>query len=180
MTWIAILCDLVATISVSYRQRSITHYTCPSPPTPSAALWTIHPVFIVGAFAAALGALGRLWCYNVLGRLFTFQVSIRQQHELITNGPYAWVRHPSYSALFLVVLGEAAVICAPGMWLIECGTLRGAGFVVLALWLLWSALLVNALANRLTTEEEALRKAFGSSWDEYTERVPYKLLPGLF
>ncbi|KAF8876844.1 hypothetical protein BD779DRAFT_1559352 [Infundibulicybe gibba] len=53
-------------------------------------------------------------CFNALGR--------------------AWVRHPSYSALFLVVLGEAAVICAPGMWLFECGTLRGAGFVVLTLW----------------------------------------------
>ena len=40
-----------------------------------------------------------------MGSLFTFETSIRKGHTLITSGPYAIVRHPSYAGFTLVVIG---------------------------------------------------------------------------
>jgi len=37
--------------------------------------------------------------------MFTFEMSIRKNHKLITSGPYAIVRHPSYVGVILVASG---------------------------------------------------------------------------
>src|SRR6266511_1437639 len=50
--------------------------------------------FLIGTFMTAFGGYIRWSCYRALGRLFTFEMSIRDEHELVTQGPYAWVRHP--------------------------------------------------------------------------------------
>lgn len=33
-------------------------------------------------------------------------MSLRENHELVTSGPYAWVRHPIYSGLWLAMVGS--------------------------------------------------------------------------
>ena len=53
----------------------------------------------------ALGGYIRWACYRALGRLFTFEMSIRDNHELVTDGPYGWVRHPAYTGILLIVAG---------------------------------------------------------------------------
>ena len=60
---------------------------------------------IIGASMATLGGLIRHRCYQVLGRMFTFEMSIRRDHMLITSGPYGVVRHPGYTGFLLVVIG---------------------------------------------------------------------------
>ena len=62
-------------------------------------------LFFVGAFVVALGGYIRYSCFRALGRLFTFEMSIRDEHKLITNGPYSVVRHPSYTGALLTVIG---------------------------------------------------------------------------
>ena len=54
---------------------------------------------------ASIGGLIRYKCYRAMGTLFTFEMSIRKGHMLITSGPYAIVRHPSYAGVILVVIG---------------------------------------------------------------------------
>jgi len=44
-------------------------------------------------------------CYRTLGRHFTFQLSIKRNHTLVKDGPYAVVRHPGYTGYLLMVLG---------------------------------------------------------------------------
>ena len=61
--------------------------------------------FFVGTFMASIGGLIRYKCYRAMGTLFTFEMSIRKGHMLITSGPYAIVRHPSYAGVILVVIG---------------------------------------------------------------------------
>lgn len=34
-------------------------------------------------------------------------MSIRNDHKLVTNGPYAWVRHPGYTGVLLTLVGQA-------------------------------------------------------------------------
>ncbi|KAI0780353.1 hypothetical protein BD413DRAFT_488906 [Trametes elegans] len=92
-----------------------------SPPslTPPAALALLvpHPLLLLGAWAAVCGGALRLACFRALGTLFTFELTISPTHTLVTDGPYAVVRHPSYAGVYAVLLGASAVMLAPGAWL---------------------------------------------------------------
>ena len=39
------------------------------------------------------------------GRFFTRTVMIREDHQVITTGPYRWLRHPAYSGTLFIGLG---------------------------------------------------------------------------
>jgi len=60
---------------------------------------------IIGAFMVTVGGLIRLECYRRLGRMFTFEMSIRKEHILVTSGPYGVVRHPGYTGALLAIGG---------------------------------------------------------------------------
>jgi protein-S-isoprenylcysteine O-methyltransferase Ste14 len=61
--------------------------------------------FFLGLAVLVAGSLLRRHCFRVLGRFFTGAVIIQEDHRLIDEGAYRWVRHPSYSAGLLIVLG---------------------------------------------------------------------------
>ena len=71
----------------------------------------------------ALGGYIRWACYRALGRLFTFEMSIRDNHELVTDGPYGWVRHPAYTGILLIVAGvvlwHATEVCLNSFFLLS-------------------------------------------------------------
>ena len=58
---------------------------------------------------ASVGGLIRYKCYRTLGSMFTFEMSIRKDHILVTSGPYAIVRHPSYTGIILVAIAVSLV-----------------------------------------------------------------------
>lgn len=45
------------------------------------------------------------WLFSSLGKNVTGTVAIREEHTLVTHGPYKWVRHPLYSVSFLLFSG---------------------------------------------------------------------------
>ena len=92
------------------------------------------------------------------------------------SGPYAWVRHPSYTGIYLTLLGATISLCAPGTWLSECGR---TGIVLVVLWLIKCVFVFRGMGCRLRIEDEVLKEAFGESWDEYARRVPYSFVPGV-
>jgi len=61
--------------------------------------------FIIGLLAIAL----MIWVELELGRQFSPQLQLRQEHQLITSGPYSRVRHPLYTALIAYGLSLALV-----------------------------------------------------------------------
>ena len=63
--------------------------------------------FFCGVLTLVAGSLLRRHCFRVLGTFFTGAVTIQPGHRLIDTGAYRWVRHPSYSAALLIVLGIA-------------------------------------------------------------------------
>lgn len=136
---------------------------------------------IVGLLLIALGTLLRIWCYRTLKNLFTFDVSIRQDHRLVTTGPYSVVRHPSYSGLLAAYIGTGCWYGIRGSWLKESGvmdTIGGkiffGGFTVYMLGVL------VALLKRGTVEDLGLKKTFGKQWEEWARRVPYSYVPGIY
>ncbi|RIA82156.1 hypothetical protein C1645_881195, partial [Glomus cerebriforme] len=55
--------------------------------------WNLLEIF---CFSCSIGgALLRLWCYKCLKDFFTFNVTIKENHKLITTGPYSLLVHPS-------------------------------------------------------------------------------------
>ena len=68
---------------------------------------------LIAAFAglllAAAGAALASWSKLRLGALFSTTLGVKQGHEIVSGGPYAWVRHPMYTGLLLVMLGGALV-----------------------------------------------------------------------
>ena len=52
-----------------------------------------------------VGGVIRLECCRRLGRMFTFEMSIRKDCVLVTSGPYGVVRHPGYTGILLVISG---------------------------------------------------------------------------
>jgi protein-S-isoprenylcysteine O-methyltransferase Ste14 len=68
----------------------------------------LSPLFLFGTLLTGLGGYIRYRCYRALGRLFTFEMSIRSDHKLITDGPYSIVRHPGYTGILFTITG---IIC---------------------------------------------------------------------
>ncbi|KZT71175.1 ICMT-domain-containing protein [Daedalea quercina L-15889] len=137
MVWIGTILDILATTSLAFPSVSFaplmssllcpSHKALPYPESPPhSSLLTASPLLLLGALATLFGAVLRLACFRALGPLFTFELAITPSHSLVTTGPYAWVRHPSYTGIYLTLLGASAVGLAPGAWLRECALRFGA------------------------------------------------------
>ncbi|KAI0280048.1 hypothetical protein BGY98DRAFT_1095804 [Russula aff. rugulosa BPL654] len=124
---------------------------------------TLPPIFVLGCLATAASGALRLACYKTLGSLFTFELTLRSDHRLVTVGPYAFVRHPSYSGVVLGVLGTLLVHFGPAR-----GGRKRAAYVL------------SSIMARAPTEDALLKKQFGAEWDEWAARVPYRVIPGVF
>ncbi|KAJ8089057.1 hypothetical protein PM082_014305 [Marasmius tenuissimus] len=140
----------------------------------------ITPVLILGNLLTLLGTALRLSCYRALGSFFTFELRIQEHHQLVTSGPYSVVRHPSYTGLIMTVVGAFASHSS-GSWVSNCGVLETSGGKLLTIvWTFIAGAVVLSLFLRVPREDEMLRKTFGSQWTEWTRRVPYRLVPGIY
>jgi hypothetical protein len=63
------------------------------------------PIFFLGTLLTGLGGYIRYRCYKEMGTMFTFEMSIRREHRLVTSGPYSVVRHPGYTGILCTVAG---------------------------------------------------------------------------
>ncbi|KAH9940280.1 hypothetical protein B0H21DRAFT_710914 [Amylocystis lapponica] len=185
MVWTATSCDILATAAYARPTPvfvSVSSFFSPDP----APLASLHPLLALGALATLLGAAVRLTCFRELGTLFTFELSISPAHTLITSGPYRAVRHPSYTGIYLTLLGASAVALAPGAWFRECALGAHSPGVALVAWAVlafWSTKVWYALRStnrRLNTEDTELRRVFGKTWETYAARVRWRLLPGVY
>ena len=50
-----------------------------------------------------------IWARRILGRNWSGEITIKQDHELVRTGPYGVVRHPIYTALLIMYLGSVIV-----------------------------------------------------------------------
>ena len=108
--------------------------------------------FWVGAAVTLMGLLFSVSARAYLGRNWSGTVTVKENHELITSGPYGIVRHPIYTGLLLAFVGSA----------FARGDLAGVVAVMLVLFAFW---------RKLRMEERWMREQFGETYVAYSRRV---------
>lgn len=127
------------------------------------------------------GCALRLVCHQALGSQFTWELAVTENHRLVTEGPYAIVRHPSYTGVFISVAGATVCYIGRGAWAQECGWLETTGGKVLAaIWMCSMLLVPPGLVRRAKKEDEALKRQFGDQWVAYAKKTPYSLMPFVY
>nr|VWO98392.1 Homeobox domain-containing protein [Ganoderma boninense] len=152
---------------------------CPANPTALHPLFDVPPRFLVGVAIVFAGALFRLWSFRALGTLFTYEVTIKNDHALITWGPYAYVRHPSYTGVLCILLGEQLMQFGAAGYVPHCGIAHTPFLVFIYIWRYGSLFTVYSLYRRCSVEDGQLVERFGATWEDYAARVRCKLLPYL-
>jgi protein-S-isoprenylcysteine O-methyltransferase Ste14 len=115
----------------------------------------------VGATCLIGGIVFRIWSIRHLGKFFTATVQIKSDHQLLTSGPYAIVRHPSYLGAFLALIGSSVLLASP------------VGFTTSIV------LLTLAYRKRLAIEEEVLIGCFGDKYRAYQQDTA-RIIPLLY
>lgn len=119
------------------------------------------PVFGLGVVVLLTGVGGRWWSHRTLGRSHEAVVTIQSDHQLVTDGPYRWVRHPMYAASALALVGVGLALgTLPGFVLVFGGTLP-------------------AMIRRIRVEERALEGAMGERYRSFAT-ARSRLVPGLW
>ena len=114
----------------------------------------------IGAAFVLAGLLFALWARMRLGRNWSAKVVLKKEHELVTQGPYAWVRHPIYTGVLLMVAGTAIAVGTPA-------SLVGLTLVIWSAWI------------KLRLEEALMLEQFPDTYPAYQQRVK-RLVPLLW
>jgi protein-S-isoprenylcysteine O-methyltransferase len=155
--WISLVWRVVFALAVIYAVRvpsvrdvvvRVHSYTAP-----------LSGMGLIGVMLCASGIAFAIWARKTLGENWSSRPSVKAGHELVTSGPYRYVRHPIYSGMLLGLLGTAAAIGLPGlvMFLVVCGV----------------------FANRVRAEDQLMTEQFPDWYPEYRRQtkaiVPYVL-----
>jgi|ERR1035437_55099 protein-S-isoprenylcysteine O-methyltransferase Ste14 len=110
-------------------------------------------LFFAGWAVFLVGIALRLAALHQLGAMYSLNVDIRPQHQLVTGGVYSIVRHPLYVAYVIDTLGIV---------------------VFLQHWYFWPVVATSIVgwAIRVPGEDRALAEIFGAEYDDYRIRVP--------
>jgi protein-S-isoprenylcysteine O-methyltransferase Ste14 len=109
--------------------------------------------FWIGVVVNVMGLGFAIWERGYLGTNWSRSVTIKQDHKLITGGPYSLVRHPIYTGLLTGFMGTA----------IAMGQVRGLVAFALIFVMLWF---------KLRLEERWMRLQFGELYKQYAQQVP--------
>jgi protein-S-isoprenylcysteine O-methyltransferase Ste14 len=136
--------------------------------TASGRRWQVLPpgsprALIDGALVAALMLLAVLLftaAARAMGANWSIVARMREDHELVTGGIFAWLRHPIYTAMAAFLLAMAIA------------------FGHLAILIVTAPIFVIGTWIRVREEERLLHAQFGPAYEAYAARVK-RFLPGL-
>ena len=117
-----------------------------------APVWLIVSAMVV----TLMSYLASMWVMNV-NRFAGRTIEVEAGQQVVSSGPYAVVRHPLYSAAFVMMLFTPLAL----------GSFVGLPF---------GALFIPVLVARLLNEEQVLRQEL-PGYDEYCAGTKYRLIP---
>ncbi len=125
--------------------------------------WSAVPLWVkvLGGFAFVMSLGVTFWTWTANTFLSTFvRIQEERGHTTVTGGPYRFVRHPMYVGVLLMSLGVPLLL---GSW-----------------WtLIPGVLTILVIIFRTGLEDNALQAEL-SGYVEYTNKVRYRLIPGIW
>lgn len=132
---------------------------------PEQLAWVAFPLPVGWRwFGIGLGLAGiclLLWVHQTLGKNFSVPGVIKKDQTLVTIGPYRWVRHPMYTALFLITIVY---------------TLISANWFIGIVWIGW---VVGTVAVMVRDEEAVMIEKFSEQYLTYMQHTR-RFLPIVF
>ncbi|MFB6184425.1 MAG: isoprenylcysteine carboxylmethyltransferase family protein [Haloarculaceae archaeon] len=119
------------------------------------------PLFWLGVGLVLLGVGVRWYSVAVLADAFSRSVTVTESQGVVRTGPYAVVRHPSYTGSLLTFAGLGFAL---GTWV---GLLVALGLVT------------AGYGYRIRIEERVLRREL-DGYADYCADTPYRLVPGMY
>jgi len=113
-----------------------------------------------GLFLVALGLTIIFWSGVTLGRMYSTEVTIQYNHELITSQIYRYIRHPRYFGALMLSLGLPLLFRS---------------WIVLTLFIPF----LIVILMRIRAEEAVLSEEFGHDWDQYSKQS-WRLIPYVY
>ena len=113
-----------------------------------------------GVLLFGIGCGFVFWSGLALGKMYSADVTIQDQHRLVTSGPYRHIRHPRYVGATLLGFGMALVFRS---WI-------GVGL---------SVVFISVILFRIRDEEALMHKEFGEVWKNYCEHS-WRLIPFIY
>jgi protein-S-isoprenylcysteine O-methyltransferase Ste14 len=114
-----------------------------------------------GVWLLIFGIILRIFVVVSLGKYFTVDVTIRTNHQLKRDGPYRYLRHPSYFASLLSFIGFGISL---NNWL---------SLLVI------TVAIVSVFIRRIKIEETTLIAQFGTEYLEY-KKSTHALIPFIY
>jgi protein-S-isoprenylcysteine O-methyltransferase Ste14 len=108
-------------------------------------------VSILGTILCVSGMIVLIWARQHLGRNWSQIVTIKKGHELVTSGPYSYIRHPMYAGGLIACIGSA-VVCS------------GA-------WILLLVFLGAIFLHRVGAEDRLMEQQFPNEYPAYKKRT---------
>jgi protein-S-isoprenylcysteine O-methyltransferase Ste14 len=114
---------------------------------------------VAGLVILFVGLLLAIWARLYLGQNWGMPMSLKKDPELVTSGPYHYIRHPIYTGILLAILGS--FLSGNFFWLII--------FAISGAYFIYSALF----------EEKLMMKQFPKTYPEYKNKTKM-LIPFIF
>ena len=111
-------------------------------------------VTTAGLVMFAMSVMVRLTAIRALGRFWSLHLEIREEHQLVTDGIYRYVRHPAYAAIMLEVISIPLV---------------GNSYYTLGVV---TCIYLPILLLRWRLEEREMIGKFGNGYVQYMKQVP--------
>ena len=93
----------------------------------------------------------QIWAFKSLGENFSQDILIKKSHQLVTKGPFSFIRHPQYFSQILIDIGGAAATLS---------------FIVAPI----AIIQIPFIFLRASLEDRLLLKHFGDDFSSYKKK----------
>lgn len=115
----------------------------------------------IGLFMLGFGMLGRVYSIQMLGKMFTVNVNISSNHNLVKAGIFKYIRHPAYMGAIISFVGFGLSL---NNWI---------SFIIV------SIAVPAVMIHRINIEEKALLEKFGAEYEMY-QKTTFRLMPFIY
>ncbi|MHA1728399.1 MAG: methyltransferase family protein [Promethearchaeota archaeon] len=112
----------------------------------------------IGFISFIISFIPMVWAPIYLGEFFSLDIEIQEGHELITTGPFRFVRNPKYFGFVLYFFSFSFIFLSIISIIIA---------ILEILFVVW----------RIRDEEKILSEEFGEEWENYCKKTKWRLFP---